>query len=138
MGHPRVSRQGDALLANANPAVHHDEEVNVAVRVPWPAWRSRRSARPSRRTCTRRCSRTSGRETSAVVEIEAGSRTYALLPVDVPEFGFINVYGADVTATEERERLARENERLMLDILPAPSPSDCAPASRSSPIASRT
>jgi class 3 adenylate cyclase len=40
--------------------------------------------------------------------------------VDVPEFGFVNVYGTDVTAVKERERLARENERLLLNILPAP------------------
>ncbi len=54
------------------------------------------------------------------VEVEAGGRTYALLPVDVPEFGFVNVYGTDVTAVKERERLARENERLLLNILPEP------------------
>jgi len=54
------------------------------------------------------------------VEVEAGSCTYALLPVDVPEFGFVNVYGTDVTAAKERERLARENERLLLNILPEP------------------
>jgi class 3 adenylate cyclase len=55
-----------------------------------------------------------------MVEVESASRTYALLPVDVPEFGFINVYGTDITAVKERERLARENERLLLNILPAP------------------
>jgi class 3 adenylate cyclase len=55
-----------------------------------------------------------------MVEVEAGPRTYALLPVDVPEFGFINVYGTDVTAVKERERLARENERLLLNVLPEP------------------
>lgn len=55
-----------------------------------------------------------------MTEVESGGRTYALLPVDVPEFGFINVYGTDVTAVKERERLARENERLLLNILPAP------------------
>lgn len=54
------------------------------------------------------------------VEIQAGDHAYALLPVDVPEFGFINVYGTDVTAVKERERLARENERLLLNILPEP------------------
>ena len=32
------------------------------------------------------------------LEVEAGDRTYALLPVDVPEFGFVNVSGTDVTA----------------------------------------
>jgi class 3 adenylate cyclase len=53
-------------------------------------------------------------------EVEAGDRTYALLPVDVPEFGFVHVYGTDVTAVRERERLASENERLLLNILPAP------------------
>jgi class 3 adenylate cyclase len=52
------------------------------------------------------------------VEIEAGPRAYALLPIDVPEFGFVNVYGTDITAIRERERLARENERLLLSILP--------------------
>ena len=55
-----------------------------------------------------------------MVEVESAARAYALLPVDVPEFGFINVYGTDVTAVKERERLARENERLLLNILPAP------------------
>lgn len=54
------------------------------------------------------------------IEVEAGGAMYALLPVDVPEFGFINVYGTDVTAARERERLARENERLLLNILPEP------------------
>ncbi len=54
------------------------------------------------------------------VEVAAGGRTYALLAVDVPSFGFLNVYGTDVTAVKERERLARENERLLLNILPAP------------------
>jgi class 3 adenylate cyclase len=54
------------------------------------------------------------------VEVEAGDRVYSLLPVDVPEFGFVNVYGTDVTAARERERLARENERLLLNILPEP------------------
>jgi len=54
------------------------------------------------------------------VEVESAGRTYALLPVDVPEFGFINVYGTDITAVKQRDRLARENERLLLNILPEP------------------
>ena len=56
----------------------------------------------------------------ATQDVEVQGRTYALLPVDVPEFGFINVYGTDVTAVKERERLAMENERLLLNILPGP------------------
>ena len=56
----------------------------------------------------------------STVEVETDGHTYALLPVDVPEFGFVNVYGTDVTSVKERERLARENERLLLNILPEP------------------
>jgi class 3 adenylate cyclase len=58
--------------------------------------------------------------TRETIEVDAGPRAYALLAVDVPEFGFINVYGTDVTAVRERERLAAENERLLLNILPEP------------------
>jgi class 3 adenylate cyclase len=54
------------------------------------------------------------------IELESAERVYALLPVDVPEFGFVNVYGTDVTAERERQRLAQENERLLLNILPEP------------------
>lgn len=57
---------------------------------------------------------------AAPIELDAGGCRYALVPVDVPEFGFVNVYGTDVTAVSERERLARENERLLLNILPEP------------------
>lgn len=56
----------------------------------------------------------------STLEVEAGQRMYALLPVNVPEFGFVNVYGTDITAVRERERLARENERLLLNVLPEP------------------
>ncbi len=54
------------------------------------------------------------------VEVEAGGSTYRLLPVDVPGFGFINVYGTDVTAEKQHQRLAHENERLLLNVLPEP------------------
>jgi class 3 adenylate cyclase len=56
----------------------------------------------------------------AGVEVDSGARSYRLLPVDVPEFGFVNVYGTDITAVRAQERLARENERLLLNILPPP------------------
>jgi class 3 adenylate cyclase len=62
----------------------------------------------------------STRADRVAVEIEAAERSYALLAVDVPEFGFVNVYGTDVTAVKEQARLARENERLLLSILPEP------------------
>jgi class 3 adenylate cyclase len=53
------------------------------------------------------------------IEIQGDGRTYALKPVDIPEFGFINVYGTDITAAREVEKAHRENERLLLNILPA-------------------
>ena len=59
-------------------------------------------------------------ESAAEVEIESAGRTWTLKPVDVPEFGFINVYGTDVTAVRQLETLHRENERLLLNILPEP------------------
>ena len=52
------------------------------------------------------------------IELASRDRDYALLPVDVPEFGFINVYGTDITADNELRRLHRENQRLLLNILP--------------------
>ena len=54
------------------------------------------------------------------VEVVSGGRAYDLLAVDVPEFGFINVYGTDVTAVRELEVAHRENTRLLLNILPEP------------------
>jgi class 3 adenylate cyclase len=54
------------------------------------------------------------------VDVVSAGRAYDLLAVDVPEFGFINVYGTDVTAVRELELLHRENTRLLLNILPEP------------------
>ena len=51
-------------------------------------------------------------------EIRAGERTYSLTPVMIPEFGFVNVYGTDVSAARAIEEANRENERLLLNILP--------------------
>jgi class 3 adenylate cyclase len=59
-------------------------------------------------------------EERRTVEVVSGDRRYRLLPVDVPEFEFINVYGTDVTAAHELEAAYRENERLLLNILPEP------------------
>jgi len=56
---------------------------------------------------------------SDIVEVEAGGRTYELLVASVFEFESINLYGTDVTAARLVERANRENERLLLNILPA-------------------
>ena len=54
------------------------------------------------------------------LDITAGPRTFSLTAVDVPAFGFINVYGTDITAARELEIAHRDNERLLLNILPEP------------------
>jgi class 3 adenylate cyclase len=54
------------------------------------------------------------------VDVVCGERAYDLLAVDVPEFGFINVYGTDVTAVRALQVAHRENTRLLLNILPEP------------------
>jgi class 3 adenylate cyclase len=58
--------------------------------------------------------------TGETLEVESESRTYLLKPVWVREFGFINVYGTDVTAARELEKAHEEVERLLLNILPEP------------------
>src|SRR5687767_3299534 len=43
------------------------------------------------------------------VEIQSDVRTYALLPVPVPDLGFMNVYGTDITAEKVVERFPNQN-----------------------------
>ena len=44
-------------------------------------------------------------------EVVAGAQTYALRPVAISEFGFTTIYGTDITAAKELERLKlREKE----------------------------
>jgi class 3 adenylate cyclase len=66
----------------------------------------------------RRVEATLGEGAEQRIELRAGDRTFELLVVSVYEFGFINLYGTDVTAAREVERANRENERLLLAILP--------------------
>jgi class 3 adenylate cyclase len=56
---------------------------------------------------------------SGVFEVEEDGRTYELRVVELFEFGSLNLYGTDVTAARAIERANRENERLLLNILPA-------------------
>ena len=56
---------------------------------------------------------------SPTMEVEADGRVYRLLVVQVYEFDSINLYGTDITAARQVERLNAENERLLLNILPA-------------------
>jgi len=52
------------------------------------------------------------------IEVESEGRTFLVLVIPVFEFGFINLYGTDITATRELEVAYEENERLLLNILP--------------------
>ena len=56
----------------------------------------------------------------APIECLAGQYVFELLPVLIPEFDFVNIYGTDVTAAREVARAKDETERLLLDILPPP------------------
>ena len=47
-----------------------------------------------------------------------GGRTYRIKPVAIPEFGFVNLYGIDITAARQVEALSAANEQLLLNILP--------------------
>jgi len=58
-------------------------------------------------------------EAGGTLEVEAEGHIFELLVVSVYEFDSINLYGTDVTAAREVARLARENEELLLNILPA-------------------
>ncbi len=56
---------------------------------------------------------------SESIEVSTDGRTFSLLVVGVFEFGFINLYGTEITAVLELEQAHRENETLLLNILPA-------------------
>ena len=56
---------------------------------------------------------------SGSFELEVDGRTFAIRVVQVYEFDSINLYGTDITAARQVEAFSRENERLLLNILPA-------------------
>jgi class 3 adenylate cyclase len=52
------------------------------------------------------------------LEIDADGTIYRLRVVSVYEFDSVNLYGTDITAARQVERLNAENEALLLNILP--------------------
>jgi class 3 adenylate cyclase len=56
--------------------------------------------------------------TDPTMEVEADGTVYRLRVVAVYEFDSINLYGTDITAARQVERLNAENEALLLNILP--------------------
>jgi class 3 adenylate cyclase len=59
-----------------------------------------------------------GGATPDVLQVEHEGRIFDVRVVSLFEFESINLYGTDVTAAREVERANRENERLLLNILP--------------------
>jgi class 3 adenylate cyclase len=53
-----------------------------------------------------------------LIELPAGNRTYALRPVRIPEFGFINVYGTDITAEKVVAKFPAQNPNPVLRVSP--------------------
>jgi class 3 adenylate cyclase len=102
----RTSHEGELVYANdASAVVRKGLGIEVGDQVPAETFARLREIADAGRAET--------------VEVSAEGRIVALLPVWVPEFGFVNVYGTDITAAREVERAHRENERLLLNILPA-------------------
>ena len=56
--------------------------------------------------------------TDPTLEVETDGTIYRLRVVSVYEFDSINLYGTDITAARQVERLLAENEALLLNILP--------------------
>jgi class 3 adenylate cyclase len=56
--------------------------------------------------------------TDPTMEVEADGTIYRLRVVSVYEFDSVNLYGTDITAARQVERLNMENEALLLNILP--------------------
>jgi class 3 adenylate cyclase len=103
----RVSRDG--VLTYANPAsqpIVDSLEAAVGERVRPEFW-----AEIDRRV------EAASLET---IELEAQGRLFSILVVALYEFSAINLYGTDITAARMVEQANRENERLLLNILPAP------------------
>jgi len=54
------------------------------------------------------------------IEQPAADHVYELKPVLIAEFGFVNLYGTDVTAARQLAEAHELNQRLLLNILPGP------------------
>jgi class 3 adenylate cyclase len=55
-------------------------------------------------------------ESTETIEVRGMGRTYALTPVPIREFGFVNVYGTDVTALHAIDKFPNENPNPVLRI----------------------
>ena len=101
----RVSREG--LLTYANPAsepIRRALGIEVGARLPAAFFERVEAAVVA--------------EASDTLEVSIDDRTFEILVVSLYEFESINLYGTEVTAAREVAAANRENERLLLNILP--------------------
>ncbi|MDP8905126.1 MAG: adenylate/guanylate cyclase domain-containing protein [Chloroflexota bacterium] len=101
----RINDAGELLYAN-DASARILEALQLTVGRPIPS-----------RLLEQIRSRLAGR-LSEPIEIVAADLVYELKPVTIYEFGFINLYGTDVTAARQLAAAHRENQRLLLNILP--------------------
>ncbi|CAN5796054.1 hypothetical protein BH24CHL6_BH24CHL6_06570 [soil metagenome] len=103
----RINAEGELIYANrASATIVETQGLAIGRGVPEGLWRAVQA------------SLAAGRRDP--IELTCGVRIYEVLPVAVPEFAFINLYGTDVTAVRQIAEANRENERLLLNILPPP------------------
>ncbi len=101
----RISRQGKLLYAN--PAAQLVKEALGA--------EIGEELEPA--MCDR-IQRIAEANSTEVIEVERDGRIFALLTMPVFEFEAVNMYGTEITDTRALEKAHRENERLLLNILP--------------------
>ena len=104
----RVSLEGALAYANAaSVPIVEALHLRVGERIPSELWREIHHSM-------------NGQPGHTVEVTTPEGQIFTLLPVLVAEFSFINLYGTDVTAARAIEEANRENERLLLNILPPP------------------
>jgi class 3 adenylate cyclase len=102
----RMARDGTLTYANpASALVRQAIGAEVGGSMPAPLLQRIRAV-------------TDGRGQSPI-EVEHAGRIFELHVVGLFEFESINLYGTDVTAARQIEKAHRENERLLLNILPS-------------------
>jgi class 3 adenylate cyclase len=103
----RVSQDGRLVYANAAAApIHRAFGAQVGEALA-PEWFARIRERLES-------------DADDVLEVVSEGRIFAVLVKNVYEFNFINLHGTDITAARMVEAANAENERLLLNILPAP------------------
>ena len=101
----RVSQDGRLIYANpASAAIRESFGVRVGEALPAGVFR--------------RITERLDPAIDDVMEVVAGELVFSILVRSINEFGFINLYGTDVTAARQVERANELNRRLLLNILP--------------------